>query len=464
MESQSIKKILFFSDYGPQCFTGYGTVSRNIIAEMKKHFGDRLHIDVVAVNYWGPQYSEYDGTVNVVSAMPGENMPFVSFGAEYNDKNIYPGMVFCKLQHDNNYDGVFILQGLGIIASFLPLIKEGIYLKNKGKSIQGPPTIIYFPVDGTMQTKVFAEKWSQKIYDSKPAEVQKFFTKYIEQIKELSYFAQAVTFTDYGKFQMELQAQALKQSIAKIAVIPHGTNTTDFYPVSNTDKQHFRRKFFGKNAEKFIVGVINRNQSRKDIPTAIFGFAEAKKIWDREKLDAPFLYLHMNPKDDLGWNLHNLLSQTALIEGKDYMFTPKGDKNYQVDVKTLNLINNSIDVYLTTSLGEGWGLTLTEAMACKTPCIAPAHTSMKEIGLDGERAYMLTEFLPVSSVTDSNWRWMCHYEEVAEAIKHIAFAKKENATWLYVQIENAYNFVIENTWENVCKSWIKIWQKTFFES
>ena len=41
---------------------------------------------------------------------------------------------------------------------------------------------------------------------------------------------------------------------------------------------------------------------------------------------------------------------------------------------------NAADLYLTTSLGEGWGLGVTEAMACHTPVAMPRHTSLAEIG------------------------------------------------------------------------------------
>ena len=43
---------------------------------------------------------------------------------------------------------------------------------------------------------------------------------------------------------------------------------------------------------------------------------------------------------------------------------------------------NAADLYLTTSLGEGWGLGVTEAMSCHTPVAMPKHTSLDEIGYD----------------------------------------------------------------------------------
>lgn len=41
---------------------------------------------------------------------------------------------------------------------------------------------------------------------------------------------------------------------------------------------------------------------------------------------------------------------------------------------------NLADLLLTTTKGEGWGLSITEALACGTPVAMPDHTSCAEIG------------------------------------------------------------------------------------
>jgi glycosyltransferase involved in cell wall biosynthesis len=38
-----------------------------------------------------------------------------------------------------------------------------------------------------------------------------------------------------------------------------------------------------------------------------------------------------------------------------------------------------MDCFITTSMAEGWGLTLSEAMCCELPVIYGNHTSFKEI-------------------------------------------------------------------------------------
>jgi glycosyltransferase involved in cell wall biosynthesis len=41
---------------------------------------------------------------------------------------------------------------------------------------------------------------------------------------------------------------------------------------------------------------------------------------------------------------------------------------------------NAADLYLSTSLGEGWGLGITEALASGCPVAIPNHTACREIG------------------------------------------------------------------------------------
>ena len=58
------KKILCLFDYVAR--TGFATVSKNIVSELKKEFGNNLHLDIIAVNYFGEPYYE-DANTFVIS-------------------------------------------------------------------------------------------------------------------------------------------------------------------------------------------------------------------------------------------------------------------------------------------------------------------------------------------------------------------------------------------------------------
>ena len=68
----------------------------------------------------------------------------------------------------------------------------------------------------------------------------------------------------------------------------------------------------------------------------------------------------------------------------------------------LNGVYNAADVVISTSQGEGWGLTTTEAMAAGTPFIGPRHTTFVDIlGENEERGYL--------AACGGPDLWMVHY-------------------------------------------------------
>ncbi len=459
------KRVLCLFDYGPTCMTGYATVSRNIVAQLKKHFGDNLQLDICATNYFGESYLEYNDTVKVTSARNEQaKMPAPE---EVRDGDNFGLLYFLHLVKNGNYTSIFYIGDLGVIAPIVPLLEmyrqekvlqSGILKDNK---VIYPGTaftsVIYFPVDGMLHPRVKNAKHDKSKIGVIPKEYRHLFQSGdVCQVDCLDFFDMPVTYTEYGKKEV----LRLRPDFAdRLFIVPHGTNTKDFFPMEKSEIKKFRDRYFGWNSSKFIVGVINRNQPRKDIPTAIFGFIEAKKNWDKH-LPAPFLYLHMHPHDPKGWDLRRLLSLSGLEENKDYMFPKSDDANSQVDIETLNKIYNSIDVYLSTARGGGWELPITECMSVKTPCIIPEHTSMEEIGMDGHNAFMLYEFLPVCDTTDNNKRFMCHFDEVSDRILDVAADK-----YLYggereinPKVENAYQWITGMEWETVCQEWIAIFE------
>ena len=134
--------------------------------------------------------------------------------------------------------------------------------------------------------------------------------------------------------------------------------------------------FCGKvRDDDFLMVNVNTNQRRKGVPQSLQIVAELKEL--REEGDPEFrLYLHMTRENrDEGTCLGLVARQLGLIEGEDVFF---GDPNFVngrpiLSDEGLNRIYNAADLYLTTSLGEGWGLGVTEAMAAGTPVAGRAH-------------------------------------------------------------------------------------------
>ena len=411
------KRVLYLGDYVAR--TGFGTVSRNIIKELKKHYGEQLQLDIVAINYFGEPYYE------------DKNTYIVSGRKQDTKDDPYARYFFLKmLQDSNEYDGIFICQDLGAIVPFIEVM-EHIKREKKEKNKKSFKSIYYFPIDCVIIPQL---------------------------LRKLEFFDILVTYTEFAKKEIHRFRPELK-----VKVIPHGNSSKDFYPLDEQTIKEFRSEFFGENKDKFIITNVNRNQPRKDIPNTIFGFIEAKKMWDSVDpylIPQPFLYLQMHPKDPMGWDIRGIMLQTGLVEDKDYKLLPKQYEDEGMSVEMLNKIYNSSDVTISTTLGEGWGLSFSESAACKVPIIAPYTTSFMEMSNYGKNAYMLEIINPICNL-DNVIREQTDIYEVAETILHVAKAKygllddigaDEN---LKERIENSYKWVKKLEWTDICKQWIE---------
>lgn len=400
--SQKQFRMLCLFDY--HSFTGFSTVSKNLVSNWKKTFGANMKLDIVGVNYYGEDFNE------------DENTRVISAKLKDIKKDDFGRYVFMNSLVKSDYDIIFILQDLGVVYPMISILKQ---LKEKKKK-EGKKlfkSIFYFPVDFHLAAPL---------------------------LQGLEFFDAIYTYTEYGRTNVLNIRPELR---GKVKVVPHGNNMKEIYPLPENEIQAFRNEYFGSNAGKFIVGSVNRNQPRKDIPTTILGFLEYWENYNKNSM----LYLHMNPEDPAGWNLRTILDQTPLKEGVDVMFPNQEDYNKGADISKLNKIYNAIDVFISTATGEGWGLTITEAMATKTPIIVPNHTSIKEIINDGERGYPLNTLYPIVALADNIIRFQSDIYEISDTIKQVYLDKTSKALDLNLKIDKAYKYVESLNWEKIAK-------------
>ena len=131
------------------------------------------------------------------------------------------------------------------------------------------------------------------------------------------------------------------------------------------------------------------------------------------------------------------------------------------ETDTVNLIYNASDVFLTTTLGEGWGLTYSEAAACKIPIVAPYTTSFMEMSNYGKNGYMLTLINPHCNYNDNVIREQADIYEIADTLLQVARDKYSKALDLDLKLENNYKWVKKLEWKDVCKPWIYYFKSTF---
>jgi len=392
-------RILFYGD-APTVATGFGTVSRNIL--MGLHETGKYDISVLGVNYWGDPHP----------------FPFPIWPVGVGSSDPY-GRQKCvdMMSHNFDYDVLFLFQDSFILQSFMDQALS--HLRRLKKFV----TVGYYPIDGVPK-----KSW----------------------VDCMNTFDVPVTYTEFGK----KESIAIVPSIAdKIQVIPHGVNVKDFFPLKKEQADSFRRQYFANNADKFIVTNLNRNQQRKDIPRTLLAFKEFKKLRPNS-----VLYLHMAPKDQ-GWNLLEVLKATGLSLNEDVLF-PGNDfsPNQGFSVSVVNGIYNASDVVISTTLGEGWGLSSTEAMACKTPVIFPDNTALTEI-VGAERGYLVK-----SGATPSDYTILPHDNEIVRPTTDVGdLVEKlvdvyDNREEAKRRAENAYSWVTSNLiWKrDIVPQWDKL--------
>jgi len=161
---------------------------------------------------------------------------------------------------------------------------------------------------------------------------------------------------------------------APSAVIPLGVDRNIYYPVDKLEARARRLKAGYEQA--FIVGNVNRNQPRKRLDLTIRYFAE----WVRQfKVEDAYLYLHVAPTGDTGVQVADLAHYYG-VRNKLLLMEPA--TFYGISEGEMRDTYNCFDVQVTTTQGEGFGLTTFEGMACGVPQVVPEWSALGELTKD----------------------------------------------------------------------------------
>ncbi len=158
------------------------------------------------------------------------------------------------------------------------------------------------------------------------------------------------------------------------AVIPLGVDLDVYQPV---DRRTARREVGlpTKLNDAFIVGNINRNQPRKRLDLTIEYFAE----WvNSHEIDDAYLYLHVAPTADLGYEIHQLMQYYGFHGDRKRLIITQPEVGKGSLEDQLANVYSCFDAQITTTQGEGWGLTTMEGMACGVPQIVPDWAALGE--------------------------------------------------------------------------------------
>lgn len=161
-----------------------------------------------------------------------------------------------------------------------------------------------------------------------------------------------------------------------VAHIPHGVDSKSFYPIPEIDRVELKKKW--KLDGKFVVGVVARNQPRKNLDRTIKAFKLLA-----EKSPNAVLFLHLDPKDPAqsAWNIHELVKKFNLENRVVY----SGMTAYSgFPQSEMNNVYNVMDCFFLSTSGEGFGVPIIEAMSCQVPVVATNYTTTPELVLNNQ--------------------------------------------------------------------------------
>jgi glycosyltransferase involved in cell wall biosynthesis len=382
-------KILWLSD-SPMSVTGYATISWNILNKLSEA-GHECYF--LAHNYIGqpipPGLKLKDGTEFKFTVLGGSPKP-------YSQDLISPYIK--KLNID-----IFCI----LLDTFM------VYPWLLNMDFSPAKTIFYFPSDGGGGMPLGCENILKKV--NCPVAMAKFGQR---QVKEL--------------YQIDTK------------YIPHAIDTKVYYPLSKEEREKIKEKWGLK--DKFVVGVVQRNQGRKMPDRLIKSFS----IFAKNHPDA-VLFLHTDPQDVAApFDLTQLILREK-IQNK-VIFSGMNFFN-GFDYKQMNEVYNLMDVFFLTTSGEGFGIPIIEAMACGITPVVTDYTTTQELlieeGVCG---------VPVKVAAELTGSWnveraIMSDEDGAQALEYLYNNPKVREDLGKVGIEKVKKFY---NWNSVGEEWNKL--------
>lgn len=404
-------KVLWYGD-SPLCATGFAQVTRNVLKQL--HKTGLFDIDILAINFDGSPYNHEEFPYKIHPATSG-------IRSDYTD--LMGRKKLLDMLDRRNYDIVIFLQDT---FNMLPIMDKLLKIQEKKKFVM----VYYFVIDVINPKR----EWITKV------------------ISKMDY---PVSCTQYAKDV----CMKFDPDLKRMSVIEYGVDLNVFHPVETGILTKFKNEAFvsmdakakdGFFTNKYVVLNVNRNQIRKDYLSTMLAFKEFQK-----QVPEAFLFCLASIKDQ-GGDLFDLAEFVGLTYGKDWVapinYTP-GDG---FPIEDVNLIYNVADMVISTSSGEGYGLSSIEAMAVKKPVVFPANTSFFEI-IGDTRGYLVPtkDYLFFGHQDNNRVRPKINIDKMAETMLYCYQHPEETQQ----KVETAYKWVLTQTWEMKLVKWMELFNK-----
>jgi len=251
-----------------------------------------------------------------------------------------------------------------------------------------------------------------------------------------------IAMSPHGKRQME-------ENGLESVYIPHAVDTKVMKPTLTVNGMA-TRKFMKIAEDDFIVGMNAANKAsglvhRKAFAENLMAFS----IFSKNRPDAK-LYLHTDPFGAAGgWNLF-ILCESLGISPEQILFPDLADYKYGISQEVLAGFYTAMDVLLTPSFGEGFGVPTIEAQACGTPVIGSKWAATPDLVSEDS---WLVDGQPAWDAGQNAWWQTPSIPSIVDALED-AYSKKGKKS--QKSIDFAKQFDVETIWAN---DWMPLWKK-----
>jgi len=330
-----MSKVLWLSDAG--CTTGFARVTHAIGERLVEDYGHQ--VSVLAVNYrgdsWPCERSGHDHPTPMRLYRPDL----------LSGSDIYGQSRIIEMLGKVEPDVVVTLADPQVVLQFLfdnKYDQERIFLQYR-------PLIAYTPDDGTN----LPPRW----------------TTLLPKVTNV------VAMSKWG--QQHYQPSKL---------VYHGSDPDLFWPISEKPKTTSTgivcktkadcKRAFNFNPDNFLVGRVDTNSGRKDYPALV------KALWPLMKkykdIDVHFHCQDEGPK--AGIRFQAMLAREAdTVDPTRFHFPGLHSSFEGWAIEDLNVLYSAFDCFVSTSRGEGFGLTLLEAASCGIPIVAQNVSAIPEV-------------------------------------------------------------------------------------
>lgn len=306
-----------------------------------------------------------------------------------------------------------------------------------GNEPQMPPIVVYSPIDHNGPEYMSAPVAWRSVFQS--ADV---LVPYCE-------FGRRVM-ADHGLDEDELREP-----------IFHGVDTEAFSPVPGENP-------FEIGADDFLIGYfkpLQKYQGGHERALRSFReFLDAEDAWD----DA-YIYMHSSKQGEGGYNLPTLISEFDM--SNNIILPTPTEYRWYADRERMATLYSACDVLMNTTRAEGFGQQILEAMACGTPVIGGAYSSMPELIL-GEEGEITHEDVD-DPVIDAPRGWLVPTWDERMTMGKYNYARRYNSDHIVEALRKAYNdpttreekgrkgreFAAQHTWTSKADQFISLFDQ-----